>query len=188
MKGRLGLGLIGLAGAAILAAGVLSSSPAAAGEGLALGSKAPGFVVRSGDNQELTLRALAGKVVVLFYEDKDVTERTAALKKELDQFIDNHPAGKAGRLVRVTILDGSEASWLTRSFWQAKLKKASQEHGRTLYADWDGSLKKAYQLKDEDNNLLVLDGQGDIRLCRAGWGQGLAGGEVIDLLKKLLAD
>ena len=59
-----------------------SSSPAASG---LIGSPAPYFRVQSGDDKELTLDMIKGKVIAIFYETKDIVENNQRLKDELNK-------------------------------------------------------------------------------------------------------
>jgi len=48
-----------------------------------VGKEAPFFRGRSRDDRELTLDTLKGKMAVILYETKEVTEKNRALKEEL---------------------------------------------------------------------------------------------------------
>ena|SRR2546422_9500242 len=54
-----------------------SSSLAASG---LIGSAAPYFKVQSGDEKELNLDMIKGKVIVIFYETKDIVENNKRIK------------------------------------------------------------------------------------------------------------
>lgn len=57
-----------------------SSSLAASG---LIDSAAPYFRVQSGDDEELTLDMIKGKVAAIFYENKDIVDANKRLKDEL---------------------------------------------------------------------------------------------------------
>ena len=58
----------------------VSQSSSLAASGL-LGSAAPHFRVQSGDDKELTLDMLKGKVTAIFYENKDIVDANKRLKE-----------------------------------------------------------------------------------------------------------
>jgi hypothetical protein len=49
-----------------------------------IGSPAPYFRVQSGDDKELTLDMIKGKVAVIFYQNKDIVDANKRLKDELN--------------------------------------------------------------------------------------------------------
>ena len=63
-------------------------------ENLKIGTDAPAFEVKSGDDEILTLDMIKGKVIVVFYETKDVVEKNRKLKDELRKFYDGQPDTK----------------------------------------------------------------------------------------------
>ena len=50
-----------------------------------IGSAAPYFSVGSGDDKELTLDMIKGKVAAIFYENKDIVNANKRLKDELNK-------------------------------------------------------------------------------------------------------
>ena len=65
----------------LLSLPVFQSSSLAA-NGL-IGSAAPYFRVQSGDDKEVTLDMIKGKVAAIFYENKDIVDANQRLKDEL---------------------------------------------------------------------------------------------------------
>ncbi len=92
-----------------------SSSPAANG---LIGSPAPYFKVQSGDDKELTLDMLKGKVTAIFYENKDIVDANKALKDELNKLYYQQTDAIKKVLIRLPIIDCSEAVWLFRRIWK----------------------------------------------------------------------
>jgi hypothetical protein len=67
----------------LLSLGVFASSALTA-NGL-IGSPAPYFRVRSGEDRVLTLDMIKGKVTAIFYENKDIVDANKPLKDELNK-------------------------------------------------------------------------------------------------------
>lgn len=151
------LKMMGLGLTAVLWAGV-----ALAGS-LAVGQAAPDFQVRSGDDQELTLSALQGKVSVVFYEGRDQVEDSRALKQNLNRFFADQPPVIQELVARVAVVDCSPANWITKGFWADGLKEASQKEGLTVYGDWEGDMRQAYGLPEDGSSFLVVGPAGKLR-------------------------
>jgi len=73
--------------------------------GLKAGISAPYFKVISGNNEELTLDDVRGKVAVIFYETKDVVEMNRPLKVELNKFYDAQPDCVKKAIIRIPIIN-----------------------------------------------------------------------------------
>ncbi len=134
---------------------------------LPAGTKAPGFTVSSGDEKLLTLKSVKGKVVVGFYEHKDV-QKNRALKDELKRFRAEEPKDSSGISFRLAVTDASGANLMTRWIWRKKIRSKSRELGVTLYGDWTGEMRKAYGFVKNESNFIIIDKKGFIRYTRAG--------------------
>lgn len=148
----LGLGLV----AALCLLGAL---PAGAVE---KGGAAPPFTVTSGEDKVLDASQLKGRAVVLFYEGRDQTEYSRALKQDLNRFYHGQPPELQKLVARVAVVDCSPANWLTKGFWADGLKEASQKEGITVYGDWDGAMRRAYQLPEDGSSFLVIGPAGKV--------------------------
>ncbi len=131
------------------------------------GTKAPGFTVSSGDEKVLTLKSVKGKVVVGFYEYKDV-QKNSALKDELNRFRAREPKDSPGTSFRLAVTDASSANLMTRWIWRKKIKSKSRELGMTLYGDWTGEMRRDYGFVENESNFIIIDKKGFIRYTRAG--------------------
>ena len=78
-----------------------SSSPAARG---LIGSAAPYFRVQSGDDNELTLAMIKGKVAAIFYQNKDILDANKRLKDELNKLYFEQTDALKDVLVRLPIV------------------------------------------------------------------------------------
>jgi len=111
----------------------LLSLPVFQGSSLAanglIGSPAPYFTVQSGDDKELNLGMIRGKVIAIFYETKDVVENNKRLKDELNKLYYEQTGIVKDVLVRLTVIDCSEAVWPFRVIWERRLKEYSKKEG-----------------------------------------------------------
>jgi hypothetical protein len=143
--------------ATALGLALLLAAGAAAGA-----EQAPAFSVTSGEGKTLHLADLPGKVVLLFYEKRKQVELNRPLKKELSRFYEALPVQTRAQLARVAVVDCASASWPFKGLWQDGLQEASLKEGLTIYGDWDGEMRKNYNLPEDQPSFLVLGPRGQI--------------------------
>jgi len=132
-------------------------------ENLKTGIKAPYFKVKSGDDIELNSYMTNGKVVVIFYETKDLIEKNRKLKEELNKFYDNQSDSLKNLIVKLPIIDCSGAFRPFIGIWKSSLIDNSKKEGITIYGDWDASMFTDFRMKKDESNILILDKKGVIR-------------------------
>ncbi len=132
------------------------------------GKPAPPFVVHSGDNQQLTLDMILGKVVVLFYENRHAIDINDALKTELKNLYRAQPVPVKQEIFRLVVIDCSKATLPTKPIWKSQLSEHSRMQGLTIYGDWDRKMLVDYKLRDNDSNFMIIDKKGIIRYSASG--------------------
>ncbi len=133
-----------------------------------IGSPAPYFRVRSGDDKALTLDMIKGKVAAIFYENKDIVDANKRLKDELNKLYYEQTDALKDLLVRVPIIDCSDAVWPFLGIWKRRLREHSKKEGMTIYCDWNGKMSSAYKMKADVSNVVVIDKAGRIRFFTSG--------------------
>jgi hypothetical protein len=141
------------------------SSPAASG---LMGSPAPYFSVQSGDDKELTLDMIKGKVAAIFYENKDIVDANKRLKDELNKLYYEQTDALKDVLVRLPIIDCSHAFWPFLGIWKRRLREHSKKEGITIYCDWEGKMSSDYKMKADVSNVVIIDKSGRIRFFTSG--------------------
>jgi peroxiredoxin len=152
----------------ILVLGIVASSQVCRGTSLEVGKPAPPFVLESGDNHKLTLGMTRGKVVVLFYESRQVIKKNKQLKDELKRLYRIQPANIKRDIIRLVVIDCSEASLLTAPIWKYKLVENSEKEGFKIYGDWNRRMFADYHMKGDESNFLIIDKNGIIRYAATG--------------------
>lgn len=147
-----------------------------------IGSAAPYFRVQSGDERELTLEMLKGKVIAVFYENKDIVDANKRLKDELNRLYFEQTEAVRNVLVRLPIIDCSHASWLFHGIWKKRLREQSKKKGVTIYCDWNGKMSSDYKMQADVSNVVIIDKRGIVRSFTSGE----VGVEAINDAKKLL--
>ena len=157
----------------------LTSALAASG---LIGSPAPYFSVGSGDDKVLTLDMIRGKVTAIFYENKDIVDANKRLKDELNKLYFEQTDALKEVLVRLPIIDCSEALWPFLGIWKRRLREYSKKEGVTIYCDWEGKMAADYKMKADVSNVVIIDKDGRIRF----FSSGEVNDEEISGIKKLL--
>lgn len=133
---------------------------------LGVGEPAPTFFLKSGDNQQLTLGMLRGKIVVLFYATRDTVHVNDDLQHYLDALYDAQPRAIQNQIFRLLVVNAMEATSLTA--WKEKLIETSAKLRITIYGDWTGDMFAAYRMRDNDSNFIIIDKRGIVRFSASG--------------------
>lgn len=157
-----------MAKSVLIAAALLVCSlvPTGAQAILGIGEPAPSFSLVSGNNKNLTLDMLRGKVVVLFYATRDTVEVNDALSRYLDTLYAAQPQNIQNQIYRLLVVNAMEATAVTT--WKEKLNETSAKLKVTIYGDWTGSMFAAYRMRDNDSNFVIIDKKGVVRFAASG--------------------
>ena len=154
---------------------------------LLVGDEAPPFVVESGNGEKLTLSALQGKIVVLFYENRDAVKKNVDVKDRLNTLYEQNAAIR-NTIFRLAVFDCSHVTWPMTLFWRDALRRHSARLGFTLYGDWDGRMFEHYSMRARDSNVFIIDRKGRIRYTRHGQLREPEYNEIYRLLHDLVYD
>lgn len=131
------------------------------------------------------LRDLRGRVVIIWYEDRDHTDTNRALKLELHEYIvDNHLSGDITTygVANVMGVDG-----MIRDLARTAIRAMAQQYGIQILLDWNGLLQQApFSCADHEANFMLVDRQGRIRYRHTGEMMGANRTEMYRVLRRLL--
>jgi predicted transcriptional regulator len=133
-----------------------------------IGSPAPYFRVQSGDDKGLNLEMIKGKVIAIFYETKDIVENNQRLKDELNKLYYEQTGIVKDVLVRLPIIDCSDAVSLFQGIWKRRIREHSKKEGVTIYCDWEGKMSSDYKMNSDVSNIIIIDKSGRIRFFTSG--------------------
>jgi len=151
-----------------------------------IGSAAPDFIVESGDDMELTLDMIKGKVAAIFYENRKIVDANKRLKDELNKLYFEQTDALKDVFVRLPIIDCSEAFWSPfLGIWKRRLREYSKKEGVTIYCDWEGKIASDYKMKADVSNVVIIDKAGTIRFFTSGEVTDEQINDVKELLKML---
>ena len=91
-------------------------------------------------------------------------------------------------VVRLPVIDCSEAARLIRWFWKIKLREYSRREGMRIYCDWNGKMWSDYKMKGDVSNVVLIDKVGKIRIGSAGEVQAAQINGIMELLKALVKE
>jgi predicted transcriptional regulator len=150
----------------VLACLIMAASTMA--EGLKVGLDAPFFNIKSGSDEQLTLDIVKGKIIVIFYETKDVAEKNRKLKSELNKSYHELSDTQKTLIVRLPVINCSSAFWPISEIWKSKLRENTKKEGLTIFGDWNGKMLSEYRMKDKESNFVVIDKKGIIQYFSSG--------------------
>jgi peroxiredoxin len=129
---------------------------------------APAFEVESGDGRSFNLEMTRGKTTLLFYETKETVEKNRALKNEIRKFYDSLNEREKQATIRLAVVDATDAAWPFTKIWRNKLVENSEKEGIIIYGDWDGGMQRAYKMKTNDSNFVIISENGRIEAALSG--------------------
>lgn len=167
----------------------LAAAASAQDAGLSSDVIAPGvpvdFDIEETSGTMRNLRDLRGRVVVIWYEDREHTDTNYALKLELHQFVvDNHLEHDMTTygVANVAGVDG-----MVRDLARSAIRAMADRYGIQILLDWDGALQRApFDCADHEANFVLVDRQGRIRYRHTGEMMGSHRTEMYRVLRRLL--
>jgi hypothetical protein len=132
-----------------------------------LGSRGPDAKAVDPDGRVLSLRALEGRWVVLFYEDRSSRRDNAALKRALGRLEKSPALGRRFRVVAVADTSSYDF-WPARWFAKRAIRNIARKVGVPIYCDFSGAFRDALDVRRGVSNVVVLDPSGRVRFFREG--------------------
>lgn len=135
--------------------------------GPSLGAPRPDVRLVDAWDRALSLGALAGKPVLVLYEDKASTTQNLALKQELSELA---KGGKyKSRIGLVAIADLSAYDyWPVKGFVKDAVRDESHKQGLPIYCDWNGEARRTMGLVPGVSNVVLYGPNGRVRFSRSG--------------------
>jgi cytochrome oxidase Cu insertion factor (SCO1/SenC/PrrC family) len=131
------------------------------------------------------LRDLRGRIVIVYFEDREHTDTNRALKMELHQFIQDNALSTEITTYGVANLHGVEG--VIRDLARTAIRAMAAQYGIQILLDWEGVLLEApFSCVDHEANFLLVDRQGRIRYRHAGVIEGAERTAMYRALRQLL--
>lgn len=121
------------------------------------------FALEETSGQTRTMAAVRGRVVVIFYEDREHTDLNMEFKQLLHRFVeDNHlrPQMTTYAVANVSGVGGG----VIRDMARTAIRAVASQYGIQILLDWEGDLQSApISMADGDANVVLCDHLGRIR-------------------------
>lgn len=178
------LALAALAATAMHAGAQDAGVPSASADVLAPGEPVD-FDIEETSGQQRSLHAVRGRVVMVWYEDREHTDTNHDLKLELHEFVrDNHLSGE---VTTYGVANVSGITGVVRDLARTAIRAMASQYGIQILLDWDGALMHApFDCVDHDANFLLVDRQGRLRYRHVGRLEGASRSEMYRVLRRLV--
>jgi predicted transcriptional regulator len=107
------------------------------------------------------------RAVLVMYEDKDAQKQNEAARKVLGKITDR--AENRARFEFVAVADVDAWNWWpAKRYVLADLKQIAQRENTRLFADWTGTLRKAWGLRKHKSVVILATSDGKVRFAGEG--------------------
>lgn len=165
-----------------LAVGAAVAIAAPAALAMTLESRAPNVAFEDAGGHAVSLPT-PGHSTLIFYEDKDAGKQNQHTRDIVGPITDR-PENRA-KLAFMAVADLEKWNWFpARQYALKELHKVEKKESITLYCDWHGVVRKAWNLTKGKSGIILLDDAGAVRF----FGEGpLAPAQTEDLVRQLTA-
>jgi hypothetical protein len=133
-----------------------------------VGARAPQAQATDADGNEFVLKVPPARAVLVLYEDKGSADQNLALKRELSTLSAEAPKYRAAVGV-VAVADVSSYDfWPVRGFVAGAIRDESRRWGTTIFCDWSGAFRNAFEFARGVSNVVLLGKDGRIRFAASG--------------------
>ncbi len=136
------------------------------------GSKAVRFTASDPDGRIITNDSIKGFVVSGFYEGRESNTKNDNLKKALNEHlkskVNKEDNDHSPKVFKLSIVDGTPANIATKWVWKRKIKAKARENNADIFIDWDGNVKRAFEISGDDSTFIIIDKEGTIRYIMSG--------------------
>lgn len=146
------------------------------------------FALESSAGGRTSIASARGKVVVIFYEDRDHRDDNAELKGVLQRFVAGNEIRAELMIVPVANVSGLDFPPAS-TFARAAVRAVATEIGMPVLLDWRRTLQAApISLRDGASNVLVLDRTGHVVFRYTGAVTGAARSQFFRAVRRAIRD
>lgn len=118
------------------------------------------FSLEETSGQTRTMRAVRGRVVVIFYEDREHTDLNRELKETLHRFVIDNQLRE--QMTTYAVANTSSiGSGVIRDMARTAIRAIASQYGIQILLDWEGALQAApLSMRDGDANVAIVDRSG----------------------------
>jgi peroxiredoxin len=152
------------------------------------GEKAPLFHIVDGKGESFNSSDINGKVTIGFYESRGTSEKNNPLKDELNSFRIRSADTVKNRIIRLAVIDATEANVASAWLWRRNFIKKSAQLGINIYGDWNGQMKKDFSFPENESVFIIIDHKNIIRYLYPGKVPEAEFDEIKKLIRKILSE
>jgi len=130
---------------------------------LEVGMKASDWAFKDADGKVFTMESWAGKVLQVNYVDPDESEMNEKFNDAVKKAIDVDSLISRDKFKGFGIVD-CKSTWKPDFLIRIIAGKKAKKFNTTILFDYDAKLRKAWGLKEDSYNVIILDKN---RICRA---------------------
>jgi hypothetical protein len=131
------------------------------------GDAMPDASVEDADGRRVGLAAMAGKPVLVIYEDRGSSGENQALKDDLAKLAAGDRYRGAVALFPVADVHAYDF-WPARGFVKDAIRAESRRVGTAIYCDWTGRFGSALGVTRNTSNVVLAGRDGKVLFARAG--------------------
>ena len=148
-----------------------------------LGEAGGNASMEDADGRRTSVNAFRGKPILIVYEDKDSATVNQAMKDDLAKLAKGDRYKDAVALLPLADVS-SYNFWPVKGFVKDAIREESQKVGATIYCDWDGSFRSAFDIRVGSSSIILIGKSGTVRFAQGGALSAAQREELIGLLKE----
>ncbi len=130
---------------------------------LAVGVKAPDWILPDSEKKDFTMDSWAGKVLQVNYVDPDESELNEPFNEAVNKAIDVDKILSRDSFKGFGIVD-CKSTWKPNGLIRSIAGKKAKKFGTTILFDYDAKLQNLWGLPEDNYSVVILDKN---RICRA---------------------
>lgn len=151
------------------------------------GEKRPEIRLDDPWDRTLSFGQYRGMPTLVVYEDKGSAEQNKALKAELSELAKGDRYKKTIALVAVADVSAYDY-WPVRGFVKDAIQVESHKQGTVIYCDWTGAVRRKFDLRKGDSNVVLYGRNDEVLFSHAGPMDRARRAELIGLLRREVGD
>ena len=127
----------------------------------------PDAMLIDGWGRSTPTRTFVGRVGLVFYEDRQSSQSSAALKTQLARLTAARPADLPLRVIPIADVTRYDY-WPVRDVVKAVVKTESLRHDLPIFVDFDGLAANAFAARHGESTIVLYGADGHLRMRQTG--------------------
>ncbi len=167
--------------------GSIASADPPASAAVPVLSEPTDFALEETSGVTRTMREVRGRVVLVFYEDREHARDNMNLKLRLQRFVIDNALSDETRTYAIANVAGVDG--ISRDLARVAIRAIASHHGLQLLLDWEGAMQRApFDFAGEAPTVALFDREGRLRHRASGTLTASDESEVFRVLRRLLRE